>query len=218
MVESRTIVVTGASRGIGRALALDLAEGGHRVFACGRSAAELPGVTYARVDVSDDDAVRAWSEEVLRADTPNLVIASAGVMHRNAPLWELADEEVARVLDVNVRGVATTARHFLPALINAGAGVLANLSSGWGRSTSPEGSIYCASKWAVEGLTQALAAELPSGVAAVAVNPGIIDTEMLRSCFGGAAGSYPTPQEWVRDATPFFLGLSAKDNGRALTV
>jgi NAD(P)-dependent dehydrogenase (short-subunit alcohol dehydrogenase family) len=77
---------------------------------------------------------------------------------------------------------------------------------------------YCASKWAVEGLTQALAQELPAGLAAVAVNPGIIDTEMLRTCFGDAAADYPGADEWVKRAGPFLLRLGRKDNGSSLDV
>jgi NAD(P)-dependent dehydrogenase (short-subunit alcohol dehydrogenase family) len=97
-------------------------------------------------------------------------------------------------------------------------GVIVNFSSGWGRSTSPEVAPYCASKWAIEGLTQALAQELPPGMAAVPLNPGIIDTDMLRSCFGEGAAGYPSPEEWAQVAVPFLLGLGSKDNGKPLTV
>jgi NAD(P)-dependent dehydrogenase (short-subunit alcohol dehydrogenase family) len=67
-------------------------------------------------------------------------------------------------------------------------------------------------------LTQAFAAELPKGLAAVALNPGIIDTEMLRSCFGSSAGHYPDATEWVKRAGPFILGLGARDNGSSVDV
>ena len=109
-------------------------------------------------------------------------------------------------------------RAFVPAMVNEGRGVIVNYSSGWGRSTSPEVAVYCASKWAIEGLTQALAQELPRGMAAVALNPGIIDTEMLRVCFGGSAASYPEPEQWVKAAGPFILRLGARDSGRSLDV
>lgn len=55
---------------------------------------------------------------------------------------------------------------------------------------------YCASKWAVEGLTRSVAKELPPGIAVVALNPGVINTEMLQSCFGSSASTYPTPESW----------------------
>jgi NAD(P)-dependent dehydrogenase (short-subunit alcohol dehydrogenase family) len=68
------------------------------------------------------------------------------------------------------------------------------------------------------GLTQALAQELPSGMAAVALNPGIIDTQMLRSRFGQSASSYPDAADWGRRAVRYLLKISAQDNGAPLTV
>jgi NAD(P)-dependent dehydrogenase (short-subunit alcohol dehydrogenase family) len=97
-------------------------------------------------------------------------------------------------------------------------GVVVNFSSGWGRSTSPEVAPYCATKYAIEGLTQALASELPKGMAAVPLNPGVINTDMLQSCFGTNAKSYPDPEEWAESAVPFLLKLGPKDNGKPLTV
>jgi NAD(P)-dependent dehydrogenase (short-subunit alcohol dehydrogenase family) len=93
-----------------------------------------------------------------------------------------------------------------------------NFSSGWGRSADAEVAPYCASKWAIEGLTQALAQELPSGLAAVALNPGIINTDMLQSCFGGSASGYLCPAEWAKSAVPFLLKLGPGDNGKQLTA
>ena len=70
----------------------------------------------------------------------------------------------------------------------------------------------------MEGLTQSLAQELPAGLAAIAVNPGIIDTEMLRSCWGEEAASFPSPDEWGDRAVDFILSLSEKDNGESLSI
>jgi NAD(P)-dependent dehydrogenase (short-subunit alcohol dehydrogenase family) len=96
--------------------------------------------------------------------------------------------------------------------------VIVNFSSGWGRATDAEVAPYCATKWAIEGLTQALAQELPSGMAAIPLNPGIINTEMLRSCFGGSASSYPSAAQWAKVAVPFLLSLGPADNGKPLSV
>ena len=93
-----------------------------------------------------------------------------------------------------------------------------NFSSGWGRSTSPEVAPYCATKWAVEGLSQAVAQETDGRVAIVALNPGIIDTDMLRSTFGDGAAGYPDARRWARRAVPFLARLGLKDNGRSLTA
>jgi NAD(P)-dependent dehydrogenase (short-subunit alcohol dehydrogenase family) len=106
----------------------------------------------------------------------------------------------------------------VPLLQKQGRGIMVNFSSGWGRSVSAGVAPYCATKWGVEGLTAALAAELPQGLAAIALNPGVIDTEMLRSCFGEEAARYPSPEKWARKAVPYLLGLSEKENGRALSL
>ncbi len=149
---------------------------------------------------------------------PDLLINNAAVMNANAVLWQVPAEEFDRLIDVNVKGVANVLRCFVPAMIARGSGVLVNFSSAWGRSTSPEVAPYCASKFAVEGLTQALAQELPRGLSAVPLNPGIIDTDMLRGCFGDDAGRYPPADEWAERAVPFLLGLGRRDNGKSLTV
>jgi len=96
--------------------------------------------------------------------------------------------------------------------------VIVNFSSGWGRSTDAEVAPYCATKWAIEGLTQALAQELPSGMAAVPLNPGIIATDMLQSCFGDSASRYPSPQTWAKKSVPFLLKISSADNGQPMTA
>lgn len=200
---------------------------GHTICGCARSdraIRELGGRwgsphTFHRLDVSDDDAVAAWAREVLSTgNAPDLLVNNAATINRSARLWEVPAGEFSRVVDVNIKGVVNIIRHLVPAMISRRRGVIVNFSSGWGRSTSPEVAPYCATKWAIEGLTQALAAELPRGMAAVPLNPGIIDTDMLRSCFGEAASSYPAPREWAREAVPFILQLGSRDNGRPLTV
>jgi NAD(P)-dependent dehydrogenase (short-subunit alcohol dehydrogenase family) len=224
---SRFIVLTGVTRGLGRALLDGFIAAGHKVAGCGRNSkaiAELSAMYPAPnrfdvVDVTSDASVKGWATNVLKEHgTPDLLINNAATINRTAPLWEITAEEFDQVTAVNINGVANVIRHFVPAMVSHGEGVIVNFSSGWGQSTSPDVAPYCASKFAIEGLTQALAQELPTGMAAVPINPGIIDTEMLRSCFGDAAGSYPAPQEWARKAVPFFLSLNARHNGQSLAV
>ncbi len=223
----RCIVITGVSRGLGRALTGKFAQDGHVVAGCARSDSAIQELTlslgpphrFRAVDVSDDNQVRSWAEELIAAGhVPDLLINNAGLINRNAPLWDLAADETDRVVDVNINGVINVIRHFAPAMIAQRQGIIVNLSSGWGRSVAPEVAPYCATKWAVEGLTQALAEELPSGMAAVPVNPGIIDTDMLQSCFGSHAAAYPSAEEWAHGAAPFLLNLNASNNGQSLTV
>ena len=223
----KVIVLTGATRGLGRALTERFAAGGHRVFGCGRSRKDVealraalgPPHGFTPLDVRDAAAVGRWAEQVLaEAGPPDLLINNAALMNTPAPLWEVPAEEFDALIDVNVKGVANVLRAFLPAMVRRRSGVIVNFSSGWGRAASAEVAPYCASKFAVEGLTLALAEELPKGMAAVPLNPGIIDTDMLRQAWGNSAGRFPKPDRWAEKAAPFLLGLGPRDNGRPLTA
>lgn len=223
----KTILVTGATRGLGRAMVERFAELGHTVLGCGRSTSHVAELTkkfgkphdFSVLDVADDGDVKKWASRLLKEYAPpDLLLNNAALVNRNAPLWKVPADEFEQVLAVNITGTTNCIRHFIPAMIERKKGVVVNFSSGWGRSTSAEVAPYCATKWAIEGLTQALAQELPSGMAAIPLNPGIINTDMLQSCFGGSAHHYPTADEWSRTAVPFLLKLGPQDNGRSLSV
>ena len=227
MARGKLILITGVTRGLGRAMSDEFVRQGHTVVGCGRSSKEIEKLRkaagephdYYPVDVASDDEVKTWASLVLNTHgAPDLLLNNAAIINANARLWEVSAREFSEVVDTNLKGVANVIRHFGPAMVKQKSGVIVNFSSGWGRSADAEVAPYCATKWALEGLTQSLAQELPSGMAAVALNPGIINTEMLRSCFGGSASSYPSPEQWAKVAVPFLLKLDAKDNGRPLTV
>lgn len=226
-MNAKIIVITGITRGLGRAMSEEFIRLGYTVAGCGRSGeiiAELgrrypPPHRFEAVDVADDVQVAAWAKNCLEAlGPPDLLLNNAAVVNRNAPLWTFDAAEFDRVIDVNIKGAVNVIRHFLPAMLARRAGIVVNFSSGWGRSTAPEVAPYCASKWAMEGLSKSLAQELPPGMAAIPVSPGIIDTDMLRTSFGAAAAHYPGPEEWARRAVPWLLRRKPSDNGRSLSV
>ncbi len=227
MLRGKTILITGVTRGLGRAMAEEFIRLGHVVIGCGRSQKEAAQLQkqfaaphdFAIVDVADDAQVAAWAKRILASHgPPELLLNNAALINRNAPLWEISAEEFSDVIDVNIKGVANVIRHFVPAMVKRGSGVIVNFSSGWGRSTDAEVAPYCGTKWAIEGLTRALAQELPPGMAAVPFNPGIINTEMLRSSFGSSASGYPAPEEWAGATVPFLLKLGPSENGQPLTA
>jgi len=220
------ILITGVTRGLGRALTENYIKAGHTVIGCGRSGPDIfelrmnyPDQHFSVVDVSLDNRVALWAVEALGIfGAPDLILNNAGIMNRLSPVWDQGDAEFTKLVDVNLRGVLNVIRHFVPPMVEAEKGVIVNFSSGWGRSVSPEVGPYCMSKWAIEGLTKAMAEELPNGMAAVPLDPGIIDTEMLRSCWADGAGNYPKAEAWAEVAAPFILSLGAKDNGKSISV
>ena len=159
--KGKTILITGVTRGLGRALAEEFIRLGHVVLGCGRSEKEIRQLqmqfaaphNFAVVDVSADEPVAAWAEQVLKSHgPPDLLLNSAGLINRNSPLWQVGAKEFSDVVDVNLKGTANVIRHFVPAMVKNKSGVIANFSSGWGRSTAAEVAPYCATKWAIEGL------------------------------------------------------------------
>jgi NAD(P)-dependent dehydrogenase (short-subunit alcohol dehydrogenase family) len=224
---TKLVLITGVSRGLGLAMTERFIQEKCTVIGCARSPVIVEKLqqkfgnphSFTQVDVSNNEQVKAWANKILTQHAPpDLLINNAGVMNQLAPLWQISADEFDRLVDVNIKGVANIIRHFVPAMIEKNHGVVVNFSSGWGRSTSPQVAPYCASKWAIEGLTRSLAQELPSKMAAIPLNPGIIHTDMLEICFGEEAADYSSIHNWVKKAVPFLLQLSAKNNGAALTI
>ncbi len=227
MTDTKNIVITGASSGLGSALALAFAKEGHNVWGCGRSSAKVEElqspsngtVTLSVVDVTSDTDVAGWSSEVVaKAGHIDLLINNAGLINQPAPLWRISGEEFAAVIDVNVKGVGNVMRAFLPHMVERQQGVLVNLVSGSGKQCLSESGPYSASKWAVEALTKTLAKEIPDTMAAVALDPGTIDTKMLRRIIGDRAMEHEKVTSWVTRAAPFILGLGRRENGETLRV
>ena len=131
--------------------------------------------------------------------TPDLLINNAGIINQNARLTEISPEEFASVLSVNLGGIHNMISSFIPLMEKKGSGIIANLVL-TGANLLLLKSVLITSKWGVEGLTRSLAQELTDGMTAVAFNPGIIDTDMLRSCFGEGAASHEKPAEWAKHA------------------
>jgi NAD(P)-dependent dehydrogenase (short-subunit alcohol dehydrogenase family) len=225
--KKKIVVITGVTRGLGRAMAEKFIALGHTVLGCGRNQdiiAELRQRFPKRhdfdvVDVTSDEQVQTWAGRLhKKCGAPDLVLNNAGIINQSAPLWKISAREFSDVIDVNIKGTVNAIRHFLPNMIKKRHGLIVNFSSGWGRSAEKDVAPYVATKWAIEGLTQSLAMEIPPGLGVVALNPGVINTEMLQSCFGESAAHYPSASRWVERAVPFILKLDENDNGQALSV
>jgi NADP-dependent 3-hydroxy acid dehydrogenase YdfG len=186
MAKQLSVLVTGASSGIGRATAVEFARRGHTVFASARRegvladlAAAVPGIRAVGLDVTDPASIdRAWAK--ILADTGG---AGVDVLVNNAgfalagPVEALTGDDVRRQFDTNVFGLLAVTRAVLPSMRARGSGRIVNLSSVVGRTTFPAMGVYGATKYAVEALSDALRQEVSGlGVQVVIIEPGFVAT------------------------------------------
>jgi NADP-dependent 3-hydroxy acid dehydrogenase YdfG len=179
-LEGKVAVVTGASRGIGAAVARALDEQGVRLGLASRSGADLgiEGAVAQPCDVRDPDQVEALvAATVERFGRLDIAVANAGVGAYGSFL-ELHPDAVEEMIDVNVKGLLYTVRAVLPHLIESGEGDLVTLASEAGRRGFPRETVYCASKFAQVGFTRALDHELREhDVRCTNVCPGGVATD-----------------------------------------
>ena len=190
-------LVTGAARGLGRAIALRLGRDGFGVIAAdldlggAEHTAASCGGQAARCDVSDRDSVLSLAE---RFGPVEVLVNNAGIW-TYGPLTTASEEDIARVISVNLMGTLHCCRAFAPGMVAAGKGVIVNMSSLAAAMAAPGVEIYPVTKGAVELLTRQLALELgPSGVRVNAIGPGNMLTE-------GSAPSYEGDRMAARAAT-----------------
>jgi len=187
LIAGRTALVTGAGNGLGRAIALALAEAGARVLLVGRTmrtldavAAEIaalanpssPGTRQTTCDTSQPDAVAAVATE-LADEQVSILVNNAGIAGPVASLVDVEPDEWDEVFAVNVRGVYLMCRAFLPPMIERGGGDVINLASVSGKRPLARRTPYTASKMAVIGLSVTLAHEVgPLGITVNTLSPG----------------------------------------------
>jgi 3-oxoacyl-[acyl-carrier protein] reductase len=188
----KTVVITGSSRGIGKATAKKFAEEGYNVVVnynkSKKSAEELcceieklGGRAVAiSADISDEKQAKKLIEEAIACfDGIDVLVNNAGVALPQGLFTDFADEDAKSVFDTNVFGMMNCARAVIPHFVSKKSGKIVNVSSVWGISGASCEVIYSASKAAVIGFTKALAQELaPSGINVNCIAPGMIDTDM----------------------------------------
>ncbi|MGI8576624.1 MAG: SDR family NAD(P)-dependent oxidoreductase [Nocardioidaceae bacterium] len=176
-------LVTGASSGIGRATALELAAAGCRLLLCGRDEARLERVVvdtdgdYVVADLADADDVRRLAERVNAGPLPDLVVHNAGV-GLSGPLCTLGDAEIQRVLAVNLLAPIGLTREWLPGMLERGGGHFVFVTSIAGLLGVPQESVYAASKAGLTIFAASLRSEVARfGLTVTTVAPGVVATE-----------------------------------------
>ena len=221
----RVVLVTGAGRGLGRALVRRLVAHGALVSGCSRSRADLDALagefTDAQTpplllpaDVTDAGSVARWVEAGMeRFGRIDGLINNASILDERQPLRDVDLEEWRAVIDVNLTGTFIACRAVLPAMRAAGGGSIVNVSSGVGDRPRDRWGAYAVSKWALEGFSWNLALEeRDAGVRVNVVDPGAMRTEMRRSAYPEEdPASLPEP----KDATDVFVWLMHPDSASA---
>jgi serine 3-dehydrogenase len=190
-LESQTALVTGASAGIGAAIARALSEAGaHTLLAARPSerlaqlAAELPQAEALELDVRDWPAVRA----ALEGRAVDVCVANAGLGLGLEPLHEGDPDDWSRMIDTNVKGLLHTVRAVAPGMVARGRGDVVLIGSVAGRQVYPKGNVYCATKWSVRAIYEALRLDLSRpGIRVSTVDPGIVKTDFSLVRFKGDA-------------------------------
>lgn len=202
---SKTILITGATAGIGRMTALHLAKQGHHVIASGRKVAELAKLQEEAVgtrldtvvlDVTSAESIAAAVSAVGKLTSgngPDVLVNNAG-FGILGPTSEISDAEMRRQYETNVFGLMAVTRAFLPRMIERRAGRVINVSSVGGLITLPYFGVYNSTKYAVESLSDALRYELrPFGIDVSLIEPGVIRTNFEATAVGNLAAFAKTP-------------------------
>lgn len=214
--------VTGAGRGIGRAVALALAAQGAAVALVSRTQDEIDQVAAeirasggkaltSLLDVSNWDMVNWTAQQIEAALGPiDLLVNNAGVLEPLGKLWETNPEQGGRLIDVNLSGAYYTLRAVLPGMVARERGVVVNISSGAAKSTAAGWSLYAASKAGLDHLTRCVAVDLAeSPVRVYALYPGIVETRMQETLRA------TTPDRFPEARRQFFI--DHKEAGRVLS-
>ena len=184
--EGKTVFVTGATRGIGRAIAIAFRAAGAMVVGTGTGAqSDAPdGLDeYVQSDFGDLDQIRSCANVVRRIE-PDILINNAGI-NKIMPFVDIDPDEFRRIQQVNVFAPFSLCRAAIPVMKRKGWGRIVNISSIWGKIGKEHRASYAASKFALDGMTLALAAEhAEDGILANCVAPGFTDTELTRKTLG----------------------------------
>jgi NAD(P)-dependent dehydrogenase (short-subunit alcohol dehydrogenase family) len=219
------IVITGVTKGLGKAIAEQFLQRGIKVVGCARHCADSKfrhdNLTIDSVDVTDAQAMNQWAEKIIAVHgSPDVVLQCAGTVNVPANIEDINPVLVKQVMDVNFMGVVFGMRAFLPAMKKANKGLIINISSGWGRVGKEGLAPYCASKFAVEGLVDSVARELDAAVKVYALDPGDgIQTDMLSVCLPSYYPVAPKADSWAVSACDFIQQMwQNPPNDSRLTV
>jgi NADP-dependent 3-hydroxy acid dehydrogenase YdfG len=193
----QTVLITGATSGIGKSTALLLAEKGFRLLLCGRRKERLKAleselkkkteILTLNFDIRDREEVfKLLGQLSENWKQINILINNAGNAHGLAPIHDGDIDDWDAMMDINVKGLLYVSRAILPEMVKRKSGHIINIGSIAGKDVYPSGNVYCASKFAVDAITQGMRLDLNEyNIKVTAINPGLVDTEFSVVRFKG---------------------------------
>lgn len=216
---SKTVIVTGVTRGIGKQIALDLAENGYLIIGLYQSSDSLANelssqnsmIKTYKCDVSDYKAVVKIADEILNKYGEVYGIVNNAGIAKTSLFTDVSEQEFDKIFDVNVKGAFAVTKAFLPSMIKRKCGKIVNISSIWGVFGGSCEVVYSASKAAVIGMTKALAREVgPSGINVNCIAPGVIQTDMLNNLSDDDLKELSENTALLRNGTPEDISRTVK--------
>ena len=212
LLEDKVALITGAGRGIGRAIALAFAAEGARIAVTGRNVERLASVVdeirtaggqaqaYSLDVTREEDAPRVVGQVLDSWGKIDVLVNNSGVIVYDTPVWDTTVEQWDLVMNTNLRGMFLTSRAVVPHMMERQQGVIVNIGSSSGRMPEGDSGAYVASKFGVVGYTASLAHSLRQhGIRVNGINPDWVDTDMARASEPGGDPSWITPQQ-IADA------------------
>ena len=220
LLKDKVALITGAGRGIGRAIALAFAREGARVVVTGRNMDNLAQVVeeiraggceaeaFTLDVIKEKDALNVVEEVVGKWGRIDLLVNNAGVITYHTPVWETTLEQWDEVMNTNIRGMHLVCRTVIPHMIEREQGVIINIGSSSGRQPEGDFGAYVTSKWGVIGYTASLAHSLrPYGINVNGINPDWVDTDMARAYYPDGDPDWITGEQIAQAA--LYLGAHA---------
>ncbi len=195
----KTAFITGATSGIGRAIAHEFAKHGINLVLCGRRQDRLDTIEKAlarqtdvhslNFDVRDKEAVfKAIDSLPKEFSNIDILVNNAGNAHGLDPIQDGDISDWDAMMDINVKGLLYVSRAIVPQMSDRNSGHIINIGSSAGKEVYPKGNVYCASKHAVDAITKGMRIDLnPFGIKVCAINPGLVETEFSQVRFKGDA-------------------------------
>jgi len=198
MIKNKIALITGATSGIGKAIAYEFAQHGIKLVLCGRRQERLDQIkndliSQTKVHTLNFD-VRNKAEALRAIDSLpedfkpiDILINNAGNAHGLDPIQSGNLEDWDAMIDINVKGLLYVSKAIIPQMVERQSGHIINIGSSAGRELYPKGNVYCASKSAVLSITEGMRIDLnPFGIKVCAINPGLVETEFSKVRFKGA--------------------------------